>query len=99
MVEAGTAQAHDVGSPTMVLAMTRLALARARSGHAAVKSRRRREVRCHIFVAAQAQVTLPLAVCFVMAGAAIILGLGVRLAQGSWHQQLLEGGAMRPRAG
>jgi hypothetical protein len=93
VIEGGAIQSHDIrGSPAM-LRMAGLTLARSRATYVAVKSRAAGDIRGDVLVTVQTQRGLPIPVRPVVTRCALLLNLGVRLADRPRHQELL-----KPRA-
>ncbi len=97
MRESGLAQLVYIGIPAQVLAMAATALTGGAPLHAAVIARLVADVGCNLLVAIQAQCGLAIAVGAVVASAAVVLQLRMRLGDRSRHDQFLDAG--RPGTG
>ena len=92
VVEGGAAQIDDVRIAPPMLAVAGETLARLGAARAAVKALAGAQVRGHVLVTIEAKCGLTGSIGLVMARAALLLGLGVRLGYGPGHQQRLDAG-------
>jgi hypothetical protein len=99
VIEGRGVQAHDVGLAALVLGMAAGALADAGIGHAAVIALVTLQVGGDFLVAVDAQRALARTVGAIVAIAAGVFELGVRLGNLAGHEQALDRGAMSDRCG
>ena len=97
MIEGGRIQAHDIGFAAQMFGVTARTFADAGIGHAAVEALVIVHVAGDFLMAIEAQRALPGAISTIMAAAAGVFDLDVRLGHFPGHEQALDRSAMSER--